>query len=50
MKNINIQIVKHDECGYSVLVNDVVILECLAEDEVKEITVKDLIKLYESEV
>lgn len=46
MKNIYIKIEKDDMCGYTVYVNGEVLLECLAEDEVEEITVKELVELY----
>ena len=45
MRKINIQIVNHEECGYSVVVNGEVLLECLAEDEVEAITIKELVEL-----
>jgi hypothetical protein len=45
MRKINIQIVNHEECGYSVVVNGEVLLECLAEDEVEAITIKELVEM-----
>lgn len=47
MKSINIKIEKDEMCGYTVYVNGEVLLECLAEDEVEEITVKEITELYE---
>ena len=45
MRKINIKIVHHEECGYSVVVNGEVLLECLAEDEVEAITIKELVEM-----
>lgn len=45
MRKINIQIVHYEECGYSVVVNGEVLLECLAEDEVEAITIKELVEM-----
>lgn len=46
MRKINIQIVNHEECGYSVAVNGEVLLECLAEDEIEAITIKELVEMH----
>ena len=46
MRKINIQIVNHEECGYSAVVNDEVLLECLAEDEIEAITIKELVEMH----
>ena len=47
MKSIYIKIEKDEMCGYTVYVNGEVLLECLAEDEVGEITVKEIAEMYE---
>lgn len=47
MKSIYIKIEKDDNCGYTVIVNGEVMLECLSEDEVEAITVKEITELYE---
>lgn len=47
MKSIYIKIEKDEMCGYTVCVNGELLLECLAEDEVEEITVKEIAEMYE---
>lgn len=47
MRNLYIEIVNHEECGYTVSVNGEVVLECLAEDELQPIKIGELKELYE---
>ncbi|MBR3592140.1 MAG: hypothetical protein IKL46_04745 [Clostridia bacterium] len=44
MKTI-IEITKSENCGYCIEVNGVAVMECLAQDEVEALTVKDIIDL-----
>lgn len=46
MKIKNIEIDFSERCGYCVNVNGVPILECLGEDEVAELTIKEVNDLY----
>lgn len=48
MKSIYIKIEKDENCGYTVIVNGEVLLECLSEDEVEAITIKELAGMHES--
>ncbi len=36
--------------GYSVMVNQEIILECLTEEEVKDLTIREIERLYKNEV
>ena len=49
MKDFSIRAVEFPECGYTVYVNGEVVLECLAKDELDELTVSEVIDLYERE-
>lgn len=42
----NIEITFSERCGYCVNVNGVPFLECLGEDEVAELTIKEINDLY----
>lgn len=46
MYELTITIHNSINCGYSVIVNGETILECMGEDEVKDLTIEEIAKLY----
>lgn len=46
MMALRIEVVYSERCGYSVEVNGETILECLAKDELDNLTMAEMIEIY----
>lgn len=50
MLNLKIEVIKEELFGYTVIVNGEVLMECLTEADVNELTIEEINKLYQADL
>ena len=50
MMNLKIEVIKEELFGYTLIVNDEVLMECLTEEDVNELTIEEINKLYQADL
>ena len=50
MMNLKIEVIHEELFGYTLKVNDEVLMECLTEEDVNELTIEEINKLYQMDL